>query len=161
MKKAPLDPPAIDLTAQQVAEYVTAHLRKPSIAMACSELNLARRTLQRRLQEAGTSFQKVVISSRIKAAEHLLAQSHAPITQIASDVGFATLQAFSSAFRRETGLSPSGFRSTAHKVPLMSIVAEAPSCRDVEATDTADASIPPASQTRLIGSDDLAVAATG
>jgi AraC-like DNA-binding protein len=159
MKKAPLESPATDATAHQVAEYVTMHLRKPNIALACAELNLARRTLQRRLQEGGTSFQKVVISTRIQAAKQLLAGSHAPITQIASDVGFATLQAFSSAFRRETGLSPSGYRSTTHKVPLMSIVAGQPVSGEVSALEEVVDASAPASQTRLIAAKDLS--ATG
>lgn len=161
MNKAPLEPPTVDSTLQQVAKYVALHLRKPDIALACAALNLARRTLQRRLQEGGTSFQKVVISARIQAAKQLLAESHAPVTQIASEVGFATLQAFSSAFRRETGLSPSGYRSTTHKVPLRSIGAEAADGQELPpAEELADPGAP-ASQTRLLVAQDLSVAATG
>ncbi len=117
MKQALNHPPQIDFTKQHLQTYVSAHLTKPNINEACSELNLTRRTLQRRLYEAGTSFQKVVIATRIEVAKQQLSEGKAPITQIAVDVGFATLQAFSSAFRRETGLSPSNFRSASQKQP--------------------------------------------
>ncbi len=113
MKQALNHPPQVDFTKEQLETYVSSNLSKPNIGEACTELNLTRRTLQRRLHEAGTSFQKVVIFTRIKFAKRLLSETRAPITQIAVDVGFATLQAFSSAFRRETGLSPSNYRNAA------------------------------------------------
>ena len=108
-------PPQIAFTAERLERYVADHLSKPKIKEACDALVLSRRTLQRRLHEAGTSFQKVVIATRITIAKKLLQETNEPVTQIATDVGFATLQAFSSAFRRETGVSPSGFRNLAHK----------------------------------------------
>lgn len=119
MKQA-LKSPQPNETVQHLTAYVAAHLGKPSIAEACTTLSLTRRTLQRRLYEAGTSFQKIVISTRIRVAEKLLGETSEAITHIASEVGFATLQAFSSAFRRETGLSPSGYRSAALKGAIAS-----------------------------------------
>ena len=115
MNQAPNLSPEIDFTSARLERYVGDHLSKPKITEACDALALSRRTLQRRLHEAGTSFQKVVIATRITIAKKLLHETTKPITQIATDVGFATLQAFSSAFRRETGVSPSGFRSVSHK----------------------------------------------
>ena len=63
------------------------------------------------------------------------------------------------AFRRETGLSPSGYRSTTHKVPLMSIVAGQPVSGEVSALEEVVDASAPASQTRLIAAKDLS--ATG
>jgi AraC-like DNA-binding protein len=114
MKQALNHSPEIDFTRDQLERYVQSHLTSPSIAEACTALQLSRRTLQRRLYEAGVSFQKVVIRTRISCAQSLLAEGNIPITQIAVTVGFATLQAFSSAFRRETGTSPSSYRATAY-----------------------------------------------
>jgi AraC-like DNA-binding protein len=135
-------------------------------------LGLTRRTLQRRLYETGTSFQKVVIATRISVAEKLLSETSSPITRIASDVGFATLQAFSSAFRRETGLSPSGYRSAALKVPASDARAadrSEPAHERAAALDDRDlldgfetiTSPPPASGARLIANESLKIAASG
>ena len=125
-----------DFTAERLERYVTEHLNKPKIKEACNALALSRRTLKRRLHEVGTSFQKVVIATRITIAQKLLRETDASITQIATDVGFATLQAFSSAFRRETGVSPSGFRAIAQKSQAASTQnTTSISVADVEASD--------------------------
>jgi AraC family transcriptional regulator len=47
---------------------------------------------------------------RIERARALLANPHASITEIALDVGFSTTSAFSAAFRRMTGQTPTDYR---------------------------------------------------
>lgn len=50
---------------------------------------------------------------RMERARLLLKESRRTIGQIASDVGYASDEAFSRAFKRETGLSPGTFRTAA------------------------------------------------
>ena len=82
-----------------------------SIEEAAKKVGVSRRTLQRRLQDAGTSFQEELSRARVREAERLLLTSDAPITQIAIDVGIGSLQHFSTLFRRINGDSPSEWRT--------------------------------------------------
>ncbi len=51
-----------------------------------------------------------LLEKRIALAGRLLKDTQVPITDIALDCGFSSSQNFATAFRRKTGLSPSGFR---------------------------------------------------
>ena len=48
---------------------------------------------------------------RIRRARELLARPGSPIGEVARECGFATLQHFSTAFRRQTGLTPTEWRN--------------------------------------------------
>lgn len=47
---------------------------------------------------------------RVHAAQELLLTTQMPVTEIAFEVGFATLSAFGAQFRRRTGMNAAGFR---------------------------------------------------
>jgi AraC-like DNA-binding protein len=81
-----------------------------TIAEAAGALGLSERSLQRKLGDAGTTFQDALADARVRAAKRVLAESDAPLTAIAFDVGCASLQHFSALFRKRTGESPSAFR---------------------------------------------------
>jgi AraC-like DNA-binding protein len=81
-----------------------------TMADAAHALSLSERTLQRRLQEARTTFQDEVARARITKAETLMAESDRPISAIALDVGFASPQHFSRRFRELHGASPTDWR---------------------------------------------------
>lgn len=51
--------------------------------------------------------------SRMRRARSLLAEGRMPVAEVARAVGYSTPAAFSSAFRRETGLSPTAWRTRA------------------------------------------------
>jgi len=76
-------------------------------------LLVSTRTLQRRLQAAGTSFSKVVAEGRLQEARARIEGSDVPLTTIALDVGFSSLQHLGQATRRAFGLSPSALRARA------------------------------------------------
>jgi AraC-like DNA-binding protein len=76
-------------------------------------LSLSSRTLQRRLEAEGTSFQKELLAHRLRSAQLALLQSDQAITAISLEAGFSTPQHFSAAFRKFTGLTPTQFRSRA------------------------------------------------
>lgn len=73
-------------------------------------LGTSERTMQRRLRQAGTSFRDVVDDVRREAALAQLGRRDATVTDIAFMLGFSDLSAFSRAFRRWTGASPSEYR---------------------------------------------------
>jgi AraC-like DNA-binding protein len=87
------------------------------VAGAARALGLSERSLQRKLTDAGTTFNDELADARVRAAKRLLVDSDAPLTSIAFDVGCATLQHFSALFRKRTRESPSAFRKRARSAP--------------------------------------------
>jgi AraC-like DNA-binding protein len=80
---------------------------------AARALAVSTRTLQRRLREAGTSFSDVVADARLQEARARIEGSDAPLTTIALDAGFSSLQHLGQATRKAFGLSPSALRARA------------------------------------------------
>lgn len=72
-------------------------------------LALSARTLQRRLGEDGTSFRELVDLARRDIALQALARPGADLTDLAFLLGFSEVSAFSRAFRRWTGHSPTEY----------------------------------------------------
>ena len=91
--------------------WLDGHLDDASLARAAKAVSRAARSLQRDLEDAGTSFQTELDAARIRLAQRLLVDSDSPLTEIAYDVGCASPQHFSTLFRRVTGMTPSKFRS--------------------------------------------------
>lgn len=94
-----------------VRAYASGDLAGATVEAAARSLGLATRTLQRHLERAGTTFQEQLLEARLDEAERRMLDSADPLTTIALDSGFATLQHFSSAFRERAGQSPSAWRS--------------------------------------------------
>ncbi len=84
---------------------------------AARALGVSARSLQRRLKDAGATFQAEVADAQVRAAKRLLLDSTAALTEIALEVGCASLQAFSDLFRRRVGEAPSAWRAR-HKDAL-------------------------------------------
>jgi AraC-like DNA-binding protein len=82
----------------------------PRIDWVASKLGLPRRSLQRRLAEAGTTFGQVVEDLLQKRAEALLRTTSQPVTHIALQLGYAETAHFTRAFKRWHGITPSDFR---------------------------------------------------
>lgn len=73
-------------------------------------LCMSARSLQRRLQDRGTSFNLLVDTARREAALELVLDPTITVSDIAVRVGFSEPSAFDRAFRRWTGSSPSHYR---------------------------------------------------
>jgi len=80
-------------------------------AQAASVLGLSERTLHRKLGREGRSFGDIVEAVRRRIAEERLAEGRHTIAQIADALGYAEPGAFTRAFRRWTGRSPSSRRA--------------------------------------------------
>jgi AraC-like DNA-binding protein len=82
-----------------------------SLPVMARRLGMSERTLQRRLREAGTSFEGVCRGVRTSLAEKYLRDPALSVGEVAYLVGFSEPSAFSRAFRRWTGSSPQDFRA--------------------------------------------------
>jgi AraC-like DNA-binding protein len=83
----------------------------PTLEAVAAALRLSPRTIQRRLRQLGTSFEKQVTETRQANAERLLRDTDLPLTEIAFLLGFSELSAFTRAAHRWFGVSPSVFRA--------------------------------------------------
>ena len=73
---------------------------------------LSTRTLQRRLEAAGTSVRKLLDEERRDLALHHIQSRRTPLIEIAFLLGFSDASAFTRAFTRWSGRSPSEYRQS-------------------------------------------------
>lgn len=81
-----------------------------SIDTVAAELNVSRRTLQRRLSDRDTQFLQVLQEIRTDLALRYLGDERLGITEIAFLLGYADQGSFSSAFKSWHGKSPRDYR---------------------------------------------------
>ena len=100
----------------QVRQVVRRQLLNGSTSMfrVAGELAMHRRTLDRRLKRHGLSFKALGDELRFEMARQLLSTTTMPIAEVAHSLHYANAGAFSTAFRRWAGCSPSQWRSTAN-----------------------------------------------
>jgi AraC-like DNA-binding protein len=75
-------------------------------------LAMHRRTLNRRLKAAGTTFQQVLDTVRFEIARQLLAHSDVKLDDVAAALGYAGVTPFMHTFRRWAGTTPDRWRRT-------------------------------------------------
>ncbi|WP_321962792.1 AraC family transcriptional regulator [Paraburkholderia sp. J7] len=75
-------------------------------------LAISPRTLQRRLSEAGTSFDEIRDEVREDLAVKYVQQSSLPLAEISEMLGYSQQSAFSRAFKRLRGMTPRQLRAT-------------------------------------------------
>lgn len=84
---------------------------EPKREAVAQALHLSQRTLQRRLQDEGTSFQQLLDETRRELAEQYLAQPNLTLLEIAYLLGFADPSNFFRAFRRWFECTPGEYRA--------------------------------------------------
>lgn len=77
---------------------------------AAQDLGIHERTLNRRLQQQGTTFRREVSQVRYAMARGFLANSEATNAEIALALGYTNATTFSRSFKRWSGLSPAQWR---------------------------------------------------
>lgn len=88
----------------------TSHPFPCGLERVAAALCLSARTLKRRLQEEGTTYQTQVDRVRLQRAQSLLGSTTLSMAQIADALGYADAANFTRAFRRWMGTSPSAYR---------------------------------------------------
>jgi AraC-like DNA-binding protein len=84
-----------------------------TVDAAARELAISNRTLQRRLQAEGTSFQSVLRETRTALARHYLSTSRMSTAEISYLLGYDDTNSFYRAFHAWTGRTPDDLRSAA------------------------------------------------
>ena len=84
--------------------------RFPSVEETASELHMSSRTLKRKLQQLGTSYQRILDDLRKGLAVEYLTQTECTVDEIAIQLGYSDASNFARAFRRWTKKSPSDYR---------------------------------------------------
>jgi AraC-like DNA-binding protein len=84
---------------------------EPRREVVAQALHLSQRTLQRRLQEEGTSYQQLLDDTRRELAEQYLAQPNLTLLEVAYLLGFADPSNFFRAFRRWFEETPGEYRA--------------------------------------------------
>ncbi|WP_187276380.1 AraC family transcriptional regulator [Parahaliea maris] len=82
----------------------------PSFEELTGLLNMSARTLRRRLEREGTSYQRIKDNARRDQAIALLQQEGVTVSEVAERVGFSDPSAFHRSFKKWTGESPGAFR---------------------------------------------------
>jgi AraC-like DNA-binding protein len=86
---------------------------RPAVERVSKSLGMSPRTLQRRLGELGTSYQKLLDEVRRRSACRLLANTDLGAGEVAFLLGFEELNSFTRAFHSWEGTTPARWRATA------------------------------------------------
>ncbi|ASP40029.1 AraC family transcriptional regulator [Bacterioplanes sanyensis] len=82
----------------------------PRREKVAAQLGINERTLQRRLQEAGTGYQQLLDDLRREAATDWLRNTRMPISDMACQLGFSDARSFHRRFKAWTGMTPGEYR---------------------------------------------------
>lgn len=82
----------------------------PSFEELTDLLGMSARTLRRRLEKEGTSYQRIKDNARRDVAISLLSHCGLTVSEVAEQVGFSDPSAFHRSFKKWTGQSPGSYR---------------------------------------------------
>lgn len=104
--------PERDSLVRRVQELITSELEtgNPCAENVAEQLGISVRTLSRRLKALGTSHQALLDRVRCELATRYLQKTDLDVSQIAFHLGFSEASAFSRAFKRWTGSTPTHLR---------------------------------------------------
>ena len=100
----------VELVRSAIQDRLTGH--RPSINVIAQTLHMSSRTVQRRLQEAGYSFQRVLDEARHQMSRYYLSNSALELNEAAYLLGFEDPNSFGRAFRTWEGVPPSDWRES-------------------------------------------------
>lgn len=117
LQRAPEDWIFVSFTEEMVCHRVRQRIADslpamPTVDAVAQQLHYSVRTLCRRLEAEGTTFQAIKDEVRRDVAIQRLTRSDDAIAAIAYDVGFDNPTAFHRAFRHWTGSTPAAYRHT-------------------------------------------------
>lgn len=86
------------------------YLGIPSLEELAANFNTSARSLQRKLQEEGVTYQQIVDTIRKSLALHYLQSGNYPLKEISYILGYNEISAFNRAFKRWTGTTPLNYQ---------------------------------------------------
>jgi AraC-like DNA-binding protein len=111
-------------TAPSLTERVRRQLAQeldggnPTAANVSRHLRMSVRTLNRKLEHEGTTFNSILEDMRKRLALSYLARADMTLSRIAFDLGFSHVSAFHRAFKRWTGKTPLEHRQSLRATPV-------------------------------------------
>ncbi len=100
----------VDLVRGAIQQRLTGH--RPVIDEVAKDLHVSARTLPRRLQDAGSSFQRVLDDARHQMARYYLRHSVLELAEAAYLLGYEDANSFARAFRAWEGIPPTHWRES-------------------------------------------------
>jgi AraC-like DNA-binding protein len=116
LKQLDSDDSLVDLVRGAIQQQIAGS--RPTTESVAHDLRMSSRTLQRKLQEVGTSFQQVLDDTRRQMARYYLEHSVLELSEAAYLLGYEDVASFGRAFRSWEGLPPSVWRET-HRSPTV------------------------------------------
>lgn len=95
----------------RVERHVDAQRGRPDLDAVARALTVSRRTLVRRLADAGTTWRAVLEARQKRQAAALLREPGVGVAEVAWALGYQDVSNFSRAFRRWFGVSPGAYRA--------------------------------------------------
>ena len=90
---------------------------RPTLDKIAKALGMSSRTLQRRLEDAGTTYQSLLDEVRRESARRLLAKTDVDAEEVAFLLGFEEYNSFTRAFQAWEGATPKQWRGNARSIP--------------------------------------------
>jgi len=100
----------LELVRGAIQRRLTGH--RPTTEDVARGLHMSSRTLQRRLQDSGSSFQRVLEEARHQMARYYLSNSVLELNEAAYLLGYEDANSFARAFRGWEGMPPGHWRET-------------------------------------------------
>lgn len=99
---------------ERIGSYLlaNAYLGIPTLDGLAANFNTSARSLQRKLQDEGVTYQQLADSIRKSLAVHYLESGKYPMKEISYLLGYNELSAFTRAFKRWTGVTPGSYQRT-------------------------------------------------
>jgi AraC-like DNA-binding protein len=110
LRKATEEESFIERVRAAIQQRLTGN--RPSMDEIARDLHMSGRTLQRRLQESGSSYQRVLDTARHEMARYYLGNSVLELNEAAYLLGYEDSNSFVRAFRTWEGIPPGAWRET-------------------------------------------------
>ena len=104
-------PTSSDPVVSAVMDYTRAHLPDVVVADVCAAVGVSERTLRRQFGTAtGITWRRYLLESRLLRSMALFTEPGRTVLSVATDVGFDSVSAFTRAFTRFAGETPTAYR---------------------------------------------------